>query len=89
MKNSLNYECTRSLLISCIWILKNIDKQSLLQLWVSIGPARLSQLLDLFYLCLVNFEYKVGTALSLLYLMLTCTAMLQVRYECLSLAFLF
>ncbi|XP_067927943.1 dedicator of cytokinesis protein 7-like [Watersipora subatra] len=57
-KASLNYECTRSLLISCLWILKNIDQQSLLHLWKGVPPPRLSQILEMLHLCLINFEYK-------------------------------
>lgn len=48
--------------MSCVWVLKNIEKECLYQLWNTLGSYKLGRILELLYLCLVNFEYKVGVS---------------------------
>lgn len=53
-------DATRSLLICCVWVLKHADRRMLRAWWSELGPGRLSQLLELLYTTVSNFEYKVS-----------------------------
>ncbi|XP_074640781.1 dedicator of cytokinesis protein 7-like [Tubulanus polymorphus] len=60
-RSSLNQEDTRNLLISFIWVLKNVDQRVLLHWWAEMEPSKLHQILEILFLCVSNFEYKVMT----------------------------
>uniref|UniRef100_A0A8C8GG03 Dedicator of cytokinesis 7 n=1 Tax=Oncorhynchus tshawytscha TaxID=74940 RepID=A0A8C8GG03_ONCTS len=52
-------ESSRSLLICLLWVLKNAD-ECVLQKWFSdLSVSQLNRLLDMLYLCVSCFEYKV------------------------------
>uniref|UniRef100_A0A8C3CQ47 Dedicator of cytokinesis 7 n=1 Tax=Cairina moschata TaxID=8855 RepID=A0A8C3CQ47_CAIMO len=54
-----SYPSSRSLLICLLWVLKNAD-ESVLQKWFTdLSVLQLNRLLDLLYLCVSCFEYKV------------------------------
>ncbi|XP_060040571.1 dedicator of cytokinesis protein 6 isoform X2 [Erinaceus europaeus] len=54
----LSAECSRTLLVCTLWVLKNAEP-SLLQRWAAdLALPQLGRLLDLLYLCLAAFEYK-------------------------------
>uniref|UniRef100_A0AAQ4RHX2 Dedicator of cytokinesis 6 n=1 Tax=Gasterosteus aculeatus aculeatus TaxID=481459 RepID=A0AAQ4RHX2_GASAC len=56
--NSLSAECSRTLLVSFLWVLKNADAV-LLERWVSdLSVLQINRLLDLLHLCVSCFEYK-------------------------------
>jgi hypothetical protein len=57
----LGPEATQDLLVCFLWVLKNVDQRFLRSWWSDLPPSRLSQLLDILYLCESNFEYKVFT----------------------------
>uniref|UniRef100_A0A8D3E0G2 Dedicator of cytokinesis 6 n=1 Tax=Scophthalmus maximus TaxID=52904 RepID=A0A8D3E0G2_SCOMX len=56
--SSLSAECSRTLLVCFLWVLKNADA-ALLERWVSdLSVLQINRLLDLLHLCLSCFEYK-------------------------------
>ncbi|KAM8843766.1 dedicator of cytokinesis protein 7 isoform 2-T2 [Spinachia spinachia] len=56
--SSLSAECSRTLLVSFLWVLKNADAV-LLERWVSdLSVLQINRLLDLLHLCVSCFEYK-------------------------------
>uniref|UniRef100_A0A8C4IQL0 Dedicator of cytokinesis 6 n=1 Tax=Dicentrarchus labrax TaxID=13489 RepID=A0A8C4IQL0_DICLA len=55
---SLSAECSRTLLVCFLWVLKNADA-ALLERWVSdLSVLQINRLLDLLHLCVSCFEYK-------------------------------
>uniref|UniRef100_A0A8C4VB35 Dedicator of cytokinesis 7 n=1 Tax=Falco tinnunculus TaxID=100819 RepID=A0A8C4VB35_FALTI len=57
--STFSTESSRSLLICLLWVLKNAD-ESVLQKWFTdLSVLQLNRLLDLLYLCVSCFEYKV------------------------------
>lgn len=57
--SSLSAECSRTLLVCFLWVLKNADA-ALLERWVSdLSVLQNNRLLDLLHLCVSCFEYKV------------------------------
>lgn len=55
----LSAESSRTLLVCVLWVLKNAEP-ALLQRWAAdLALPQLGRLLDLLYLCLAAFEYKV------------------------------
>lgn len=55
----LSAESSRTLLVCVLWVLKNAEP-ALLQHWAAdLSLPQLGRLLDLLYLCLAAFEYKV------------------------------
>ncbi|MED6265370.1 Dedicator of cytokinesis protein 7 [Characodon lateralis] len=62
--SSLSAECSRTLLVCFLWVLKNADA-SLLERWVSdLSVLQINRLLDLLHLCVSCFEYKGRKALQ-------------------------
>uniref|UniRef100_A0A671V0K4 Dedicator of cytokinesis 6 n=1 Tax=Sparus aurata TaxID=8175 RepID=A0A671V0K4_SPAAU len=62
--SSLSAECSRTLLVSFLWVLKNADA-ALLERWVSdLSVQQINRLLDLLHLCVSCFEYKGKKALE-------------------------
>ena len=58
--NMLNADTTRNLMICFLWIMKNAD-QSLLRKWIADLPSmQLNRILDLLFICVSCFEYKVS-----------------------------
>lgn len=56
----LNADTTRHLLICFLWIMKNAD-QSLIRKWIADLPSmQLNRILDLLFICVSCFEYKVS-----------------------------
>ncbi|XP_034047222.1 dedicator of cytokinesis protein 7-like isoform X3 [Thalassophryne amazonica] len=54
----LSAECSRTLLVCFLWVLKNADA-ALLERWVSdLSVLQINRLLDLLHLCISCFEYK-------------------------------
>uniref|UniRef100_A0A8C9XPH0 Dedicator of cytokinesis 6 n=1 Tax=Sander lucioperca TaxID=283035 RepID=A0A8C9XPH0_SANLU len=61
---SLSAECSRTLLVSFLWVLKNADA-ALLERWVfDLSVLQINRLLDLLHLCVSCFEYKGKKALE-------------------------
>uniref|UniRef100_A0A8C9MLF3 Dedicator of cytokinesis 8 n=1 Tax=Serinus canaria TaxID=9135 RepID=A0A8C9MLF3_SERCA len=57
---ALGPDTTRNLLICFLWIMKNAD-QNLIQKWISDLPSmQLNRILDLLFICVSCFEYKVS-----------------------------
>lgn len=56
----LNAEATRNLLICFLWLLKNADTSVLKTWWSDLPLTRLSRILEVIYLEVSNFEYKVS-----------------------------
>uniref|UniRef100_A0A8C3XUH3 Dedicator of cytokinesis 7 n=1 Tax=Chelydra serpentina TaxID=8475 RepID=A0A8C3XUH3_CHESE len=57
--STFSAESSRSLLICLLWVLRNAD-ESVLQKWFTdLSVLQLNRLLDLLYLCVSCFEYKV------------------------------
>uniref|UniRef100_A0A8B9GF53 Dedicator of cytokinesis 8 n=1 Tax=Amazona collaria TaxID=241587 RepID=A0A8B9GF53_9PSIT len=57
---TLSPDTTRNLLICFLWIMKNAD-QNLIQKWIADLPSmQLNRILDLLFICVSCFEYKVG-----------------------------
>uniref|UniRef100_A0A8C5C768 Dedicator of cytokinesis 7 n=1 Tax=Gadus morhua TaxID=8049 RepID=A0A8C5C768_GADMO len=50
---------SRSLLICLLWVLKNADEMVLQKWFTDLSVSQLNRLLDLLYLCVSCFEYKV------------------------------
>ncbi|CAL8303287.1 unnamed protein product [Merluccius merluccius] len=62
--SSLSAECSRTLLVCFLWVLKNADA-GLLEQWVSdLSVLQINRLLDLLHLCVSCFEYKGKKALE-------------------------
>uniref|UniRef100_A0A8C9XV20 Dedicator of cytokinesis 6 n=1 Tax=Sander lucioperca TaxID=283035 RepID=A0A8C9XV20_SANLU len=62
--SSLSAECSRTLLVSFLWVLKNADA-ALLERWVfDLSVLQINRLLDLLHLCVSCFEYKGKKALE-------------------------
>uniref|UniRef100_A0A673WXC0 Dedicator of cytokinesis 6 n=1 Tax=Salmo trutta TaxID=8032 RepID=A0A673WXC0_SALTR len=62
--SSLSAECSRTLLVSFLWVLKNADA-ALLESWVSdLSVMQINRLLDLLHLSVSCFEYKGKKALE-------------------------
>uniref|UniRef100_A0A3Q3WTZ9 Uncharacterized protein n=1 Tax=Mola mola TaxID=94237 RepID=A0A3Q3WTZ9_MOLML len=62
--SSLSAECSRTLLVCFLWVLKNADA-ALLERWVSdLSVLQINRLLDLLHLCVSCFEYKGKKALQ-------------------------
>uniref|UniRef100_A0A665UGT9 Dedicator of cytokinesis 7 n=1 Tax=Echeneis naucrates TaxID=173247 RepID=A0A665UGT9_ECHNA len=57
--NSFSAESSRSLLICLLWVLKNADELVLQKWFTDLSVSQLNRLLDLLYLCVSCFEYKV------------------------------
>uniref|UniRef100_A0A452R7Q9 Dedicator of cytokinesis 8 n=1 Tax=Ursus americanus TaxID=9643 RepID=A0A452R7Q9_URSAM len=58
--NMLNADTTRNLMICFLWIMKNAD-QSLIKKWIADLPSmQLNRILDLLFICVSCFEYKVS-----------------------------
>ncbi|CAM4344958.1 unnamed protein product [Leuciscus chuanchicus] len=56
--SALSAECSKTLLVCFLWVLKNADA-GLLERWVSdLSVPQINRLLDLLHLCLSCFEYK-------------------------------
>ncbi|KAA8585261.1 hypothetical protein FQN60_003955 [Etheostoma spectabile] len=56
--SSLSAECSRTLLVCFLWVLKNADA-ALLERWVfDLSVLQINRLLDLLHLCISCFEYK-------------------------------
>uniref|UniRef100_A0A8C0KZJ3 Dedicator of cytokinesis 7 n=1 Tax=Canis lupus dingo TaxID=286419 RepID=A0A8C0KZJ3_CANLU len=53
-------ESSRSLLICLLWVLKNADETVLQKWFTDLSVLQLNRLLDLLYLCVSCFEYKVS-----------------------------
>jgi hypothetical protein len=47
------------------WVLKNIDSQFLRHWWSELPLTKLNQILEVLYLTIYNFEYKVSKPLLL------------------------
>lgn len=55
----LSAEVSRTLLVCLLWVLKNADG-ALLHCWLAdLSALQVNRLLDLLYLCVSCFEYKV------------------------------
>ncbi|XP_026110053.1 dedicator of cytokinesis protein 7-like isoform X3 [Carassius auratus] len=62
--SALSADCSRTLLVCFLWVLKNADA-GLLERWVSdLSVPQINRLLDLLHLCLSCFEYKGKKALQ-------------------------
>ncbi|GAB6031639.1 hypothetical protein CHUAL_009399 [Chamberlinius hualienensis] len=57
-KYHLNADCSRNLLLCCLWVMKNVEDHLLKQWLVDLSVHRLHQLLEVLYLCISCFEYK-------------------------------
>lgn len=57
--SSFTAESSRSLLICLLWVLKNADEMVLQKWFTDLSVSQLNRLLDLLYLCVSCFEYKV------------------------------
>uniref|UniRef100_A0A671XQ55 Dedicator of cytokinesis 7 n=1 Tax=Sparus aurata TaxID=8175 RepID=A0A671XQ55_SPAAU len=62
--NSFSAESSRSLLICLLWVLKNADEMVLQKWFTDLSVSQLNRLLDLLYLCVSCFEYKVASTKS-------------------------
>lgn len=56
---SFTAESSRSLLICLLWVLKNADEMVLQKWFTDLSVSQLNRLLDLLFLCVSCFEYKV------------------------------
>ncbi|KAL7830730.1 hypothetical protein SRHO_G00318570 [Serrasalmus rhombeus] len=62
--STLSAECSRTLLVSVLWVLKNADA-ALLERWLSeLSVLHINRLLDLLHLAISCFEYKGKKALE-------------------------
>uniref|UniRef100_A0A670KC74 Dedicator of cytokinesis 8 n=1 Tax=Podarcis muralis TaxID=64176 RepID=A0A670KC74_PODMU len=79
--NTLSPETTRHLLICFLWIMKNAD-QNLIQKWVADLPSmQLNRILDVLYICVSGFEYKVNRMVSSPYLCFDKSRDVKARLE--------
>lgn len=70
--SSLSAECSRTLLVCFLWVLKNADA-AVLERWVSdLSVQQINRLLDLLHLCISCFEYKVKHLLGCFVLVFLC-----------------
>lgn len=64
----LNADTTRHLMICFLWIMKNAD-QGLIRRWIADLPSmQLNRILDLLFICVSCFEYKVSVGCRLRFL---------------------
>uniref|UniRef100_A0A7N6FBF6 Dedicator of cytokinesis 7 n=1 Tax=Anabas testudineus TaxID=64144 RepID=A0A7N6FBF6_ANATE len=63
---SFTAESSRSLLICLLWVLKNADELVLQKWFTDLSVSQLNRLLDLLYLCVSCFEYKVTSTVNIL-----------------------
>lgn len=63
---SFSAESSRSLLICLLWVLKNADELVLQKWFTDLSVSQLNRLLDLLYLCVSCFEYKVISTVNAL-----------------------
>lgn len=63
---SFSAESSRSLLICLLWVLKNADELVLQKWFTDLSVSQLNRLLDLLYLCVSCFEYKVTRTVNIL-----------------------
>lgn len=63
---SFSAESSRSLLICLLWVLKNADELVLQKWFTDLSVSQLNRLLDLLYLCVSCFEYKVISGVNTL-----------------------
>lgn len=78
--SSLSAECSRTLLVCFLWVLKNADA-ALLERWVSdLSVLQINRLLDLLHLCISCFEYKVKHLLSCFVLKSPCLGSVDLFY---------
>lgn len=68
-------ESSRSLLICLLWVLKNADELVLQKWFNDLSVSQLNRLLDLLYLCVSCFEYKVRTVALALFAFLKFPAL--------------
>lgn len=61
---SFSAESSRSLLICLLWVLKNADELVLQKWFTDLSVSQLNRLLDLLYLCVSCFEYKVAATIN-------------------------
>lgn len=78
--SSLSAECSRTLLVCFLWVLKNADA-ALLERWVSdLSVQQINRLLDLLHLCISCFEYKVKHLLSCFVLVFLCLGSVDIPF---------
>ena len=58
-KSCINPEATRNLLMCFLWVLKNSEQTFLRHWWSELPINRLAHILEVLYLAVSNFEYKV------------------------------
>lgn len=58
-KSPINQESTRNLMMCFLWVLKNADHASLRHWWSELPINKLARILEILYLVISNFEYKV------------------------------
>lgn len=66
---SFTAESSRSLLICLLWVLKNADEMVLQKWFTDLSVSQLNRLLDLLFLCVSCFEYKVEPPFHVLMLL--------------------
>lgn len=77
---SLSAECSRTLLVCFLWVLKNADA-ALLERWVSdLSVLQINRLLDLLHLSVSCFEYKVGQIVQLAHVLYLNSAQSEQRH---------
>lgn len=57
--STLSAEASRNLLVCLLWVLKNADGAMLHRWLADLSALHVNRLLDLLYLCVSCFEYKV------------------------------
>lgn len=82
---SFSAESSRSLLICLLWVLKNADELVLQKWFTDLSVSQLNRLLDLLYLCVSCFEYKVTSTVNKLNIciavLLPCRSLGHLWYE--------
>uniref|UniRef100_A0A6I8NM97 Dedicator of cytokinesis 7 n=1 Tax=Ornithorhynchus anatinus TaxID=9258 RepID=A0A6I8NM97_ORNAN len=63
--STFSAESSRSLLICLLWVLRNADETVLQKWFTDLSVLQLNRLLDLLYLCVSCFEYKVSVTARL------------------------
>ena len=66
MSGILGPNATKNLLISFLWVLKNLDVDLLHQWWSQLKISDINDLLNVLDLCVQTFEYRVSLGLSVL-----------------------
>ncbi|GIY48085.1 dedicator of cytokinesis protein 7 [Caerostris extrusa] len=56
----LKGDATKHLLMCVLWVLKNVDRKVLKTWWIDWKPRKLHQLLEVMYICISCFEYRVS-----------------------------